>query len=724
MERTPLLRKPYANVASIQDRKSLGGEVMFADPMRIFPGQATVYNPSILVSRHSMRVFEKMRRDDQIKAALNFKKQAIVASGWEIVSPKDQPDEWEVTETIRENMAEITTDERTLDDLLTEILSALDFGFSISEKIYDQSEGQIWLEDIRTVSPHEIEFEQAPTGTLERIIQSQTGAQARQEVPREKVVLFTHQREFANLYGTSDLEAAYRAWVVKDNSYKWLAMYLERLGIPPIFALYNPRVYNGQPLNDLKTVIDRMQAATFGALPRANKDDLDFWAPQLANQAQSVFIPAIEMFNKDMARALLMPSLLGFTSDGAVGSQARAQTHFDVFLLAIERLRKQLSATIQAQVIRPLVKLNYGEQEAYPDFRFLALDEDAKVGLLEQWTSMINARVVTPQQSDEGHIRSLLKMPERQEGDEMVIPEIEREIETELKTNHRKYQVALSVDYAAIDKRLLGIEKQVREDLKSALIDVKEALLKRAEMKKEPVKILKDIKLRKFNIVRQGIRGFLRDVFETGRQDLRSELVKIHTQKYASPIYTPTAALKWLEQKAFWITGILEDRILKEAQAILMNAVKTGEAGRETKQKLATLFDPYIGDPDILRAGEALEPRHLDTIVRTNLTDAYNVGRLTEARNPELSESIRGMMYSAVLDNRTTEQCSLLNGKIIKIDDANADKLTPPLHYNCRSILVAVPYGVPIDDYEMIDQSTAGKALDLTETGFGGTRQR
>lgn len=402
----------------------LTGEVLFADPMRLFPGQFTVYNPSVLVSRQGLTIFDKMRRDDQVKASLAFKKYAALATSWEVVSPKGQPEEWEVAEFVRQNFNDITSDERTFEDIMLEMLTSLDFGYSVSEKIYVEEGGTLWLRDLKTRKPHQIEFNQDEYGNLLEIRQNgTTGKGGTLSVPREKVVLHVNQREFDNLYGCSDLESAYRAWVVKDNSYKWLAMFLEKLGIPPVFALYNPQAYTGGVLTDLRQVIERMQAATFGVMPRRNKDDLDFWSPQLGSQANSVFIPALEMFNRDIARSILMPSLVGFTADEAQGSLARSQTHFDSFMLIIERLRKSLTAAIQAQVVQQLVDLNFGEPEEYPQFRFVPIDNETRANLLAVWQGLVASNIATAQKSDEAHIRKVLKMPERQEGDEMPKPE-------------------------------------------------------------------------------------------------------------------------------------------------------------------------------------------------------------------------------------------------------------------------------------------------------------
>ena len=65
------------------------GEVSFADPSRLFPGGwSTPYNPSELVGQRGLQVFDKMRKDDQVKAALTFKQHSVTAAGWSIKVPE------------------------------------------------------------------------------------------------------------------------------------------------------------------------------------------------------------------------------------------------------------------------------------------------------------------------------------------------------------------------------------------------------------------------------------------------------------------------------------------------------------------------------------------------------------------------------------------------------------------------------------------------------------
>lgn len=50
---------------------------------------------------------------------------------------------------------------------------------------------------------------------------------------------------------------------------------------------------------------------------------------------------------------------------------------------------------------------------------------------------------------------------------------------------------------------------------------------------------------------------------------------------------------------------------------------------------------------------------------------------------------ITKVQFKAVIDERTTEECREMNGKVFNIDDLVLGENLPPLHYNCRSIIEA-----------------------------------
>jgi len=388
------------------------GELAFVDPGTLFTyAPFTQYNPSKLVTKKGgLGIFDQMRQDDQVKAALKFKKLAVIASGWEVTSPDGEDEEWEVAEFVKTTLDNLR---QPFDQILQNMLSMLDYGYSITEKVWDSKPEGIVLADLKPKKPHNFNFTIDPYGNLlpEGLVQNIL--LSLKPLPVYKFVILSNEFEYGNYYGVSDLEAAYRAWWTKDNSYKWLAQLLQRLGVPPVIAKYDVNKFSPKQVEDIKTVIKNMQGATSAAIPNADGNAIEFWTPELAGQATSVFKPALDMFNQDIARAVLMPGLLGLSPEAIQGSYARSRIHFDVFLLVVEQLRKRLEFVMQ-EVVKELVNYNYGEIEAYPQWKFLPITDEVRTDLLTTWASLVGSRVVSQGPDDEAYIRKSMKFPEQQ----------------------------------------------------------------------------------------------------------------------------------------------------------------------------------------------------------------------------------------------------------------------------------------------------------------------
>ena len=398
--------------------KNLQKAVAYVDPSRLLTGWTQLpYNPSWLVTRKGLQIYDTMRRDEQVKAALKFKIDSVLAPGWEVVSPGDQEEDWEVTRFVRDVLAFIPEGWNTV---LTSVLSALAYGFSCSERIYAEAKagewkGKLLLTRAQSLRPNYVDFVTDPFGVLLGITQQITGSVG-ETLPPAKFVLFSYTKEFGNYYGTSDLEACYRPWWVKDNAYKWLAVTLERFSMAPLFALYDPNAYGGGLAAELQKVLKNIQNATFGAIPRASKDALELWSQNLNKGSSELFLLSIDRFDQHIARAILVPDLVGMSSNtGQTGSLARSQTNADSFMQVVKQLQNDVAAQVMnAQVIPQLCDLNFPSLASYPVFKFMSFTDAQRLEIMNTWAAMVGGQVVNKIEDDEVHIRKVLGFPENE----------------------------------------------------------------------------------------------------------------------------------------------------------------------------------------------------------------------------------------------------------------------------------------------------------------------
>jgi hypothetical protein len=395
----------------------------YVDPSRLISrNMFTPYNPSLLVARKGLGIYDEMKKDEQVKSALAFKKAAVVAAGWEIVSPGDQEDDWEVTTFVRDCFDQF---KGGWHDALKKIMRALDYGYSVSEKVYADGagvfEGKLVLERIVELKPHYIDFVTDASGKVVAIEQMPVAGASSKDgrFHPVKFIHYVHDREFENAYGKSDLEAAYRAWWVKDNCYKWLAIMLERYGMAPLFAMYDPNQYSGAVLEELKKVVKNIQNATMGIIPRQNgAEGLEFWSQNLAGQSKEIFLSAMGRFDSDIGKALLQPSMIGFVQESGAygatsgGSMARSNISWRSFLMVVEEVQRDLAdGAINTQIIPQLCDLNFPNLKSYPLFRFMRLDNEMEADLFRMWSELVAGKVVNRIEDDEQHIRKQLGFP-------------------------------------------------------------------------------------------------------------------------------------------------------------------------------------------------------------------------------------------------------------------------------------------------------------------------
>lgn len=275
-------------------------------------------------------------------------------------------------------------------------------------------------------------------------------------------------------------------------------------------------------------------------------------------------------------------------------------------------------------------------------------------------------------------------------------------------------------DYAALGKRLDALEAKGIDALQGALTECRDALVSKVRKAADFAALVNDLKrLPRFGAVEVEVRAMLDRAWEAGSRDAGAEMkAEMTVKKFDGSSFSPRAATRWLRATAFWVAGILGDRVLADVKGIILNGLKTGTAGSVMAEQILDAFLPWLGDADVIRDEQQLQPWRLETIVRTNTTTAYNHGRLTEFVDPEVLRFVKGIRYSAILDERTTEVCRFLDGKVFKPTDPDLEALLPPNHYNCRSIIVPIVAGEQLNEADLITPGQVGRARELADVKF------
>jgi hypothetical protein len=206
------------------------------------------YNPE-LRGLLGIKKYDQMRRGDaQVKASLMLLKAPVLGARWFMEPASDSVRDKNAAEFIWKCFTEYMSVSWT--QVLTEALLMLDFGYYLFEKVYDirvidGAPRIVWKKFAPRHPLNVVEWKFDRSGGPESIeFGAPEGVQHVQSVniPIDKLVVFTHQREAGNIMGVSALRSAYKHWYFKENLYKIDAIQKERhgIGIPIIKLPPNP----------------------------------------------------------------------------------------------------------------------------------------------------------------------------------------------------------------------------------------------------------------------------------------------------------------------------------------------------------------------------------------------------------------------------------------------------------------------------------------------------
>lgn len=126
-----------------------------------------------------------------------------------------------------------------------------------------------------------------------------------------------------------------------------------------------------------------------------------------------------------------------------------------------------------------------------------------------------------------------------------------------------------------------------------------------------------------------------------------------------------------------WIKRMVESEVLAVESLLRKGLAEGWDNSRMIRALTGTRSNRYT-DGLMARLG-----RQNSTLVRTAIQHAHSVSR-QQVWN-ENSDIIEGYRWLSTLDNKTSEQCRALDGRLFKL---GAGPL-PPIHPNCRSVTVA-----------------------------------
>lgn len=312
-------------------------------------------NPDDIISgtSTSYETYRMMKTDPRIKSLLNKLKTSALNFPMRIVQPEKCSDD--VFGFVSKNR--LLT--QKLYAKMKRMLSALDYGFSVSEVVWNTENG-MWIPDnIITRKPNRFYFDQNwncywnTLGSRTKLDQNY------------KWLFYHHDPDDENPYGTSVLRCVYWAYMFKRAGYEFWLQATEKFSVKTIIALFQ---YDGdaaatqERANLIASQLVSISSGSAAAV--GNVSDVK----ELGMSGDLIgFSSLVDACDTQISYGLTGQSIATSKTDG--GSLALGEVQADLFYEDAKGIALEIQGVLQ-KVINWMVELNYGDSVVAPIIEF------------------------------------------------------------------------------------------------------------------------------------------------------------------------------------------------------------------------------------------------------------------------------------------------------------------------------------------------------------------
>ena len=407
--------KAYILVADKADQ-------MFKDKAKIDIGEIGTASPSPFVSfsrgeynrelqgLKGLEAYDRMRRSDgTTRGTLRMIKTPVLAGRWFIEPASDSTRDRNVADFVWNCLnREMSV---SFPQMLTESLLMCDFGYYMFEKVWEErvidgKERLIWKK-LAPRHPMDVmkwnyDKHGGPKSVLVSPPQDEDNVYKSLdpvEIPIDKLLVFTFDREGGNIEGISVLRSAYKHWYYKEQLYKIDAIQKERHGIGvPVIKL--PPNY---------TTADKQAADQLGRNLRTNERAHVVLPPgwELLS-AKLEGNPVDAMKSIEHHNSSIRENILASFMDNKSATKEEDQT---MFLKSTRFVADIVCETFNTYAIPQLVEANY-ERVGMPKLRARRIGESADWRTLSfAVRNLIGAGVIRPDDRLESFLRDEMDLP-------------------------------------------------------------------------------------------------------------------------------------------------------------------------------------------------------------------------------------------------------------------------------------------------------------------------
>ena len=294
---------------------------------------------------------EMEEKNPHYLAVLGTRKRQVAQLEITVESATDDKTDIDNADLVREVLAR----DELADDLI-DVLDALGKGYSVTEIIWDLSERQWWPERFEWRDPRWFRFDATDGRTIGLI-----GDDGRPEplAPFKYLVHLPRLKSGIPIRGGLARAVAY-TYLFKSFGIKDWVVFAEIFGMPLRLGKYHSGASDTEKAELLRAVVNISSDAA-AIIPESMA--IDF--PEAGGKANStdLYERMCAFFDQQISKAVLGQTA---TTDAIQGGYAVGRTHDEVREDIEQADARQLAATLNRDLARPLIDLNRGPQKAYP----------------------------------------------------------------------------------------------------------------------------------------------------------------------------------------------------------------------------------------------------------------------------------------------------------------------------------------------------------------------
>lgn len=335
-------------------------------------------NPDDLAGAKGIKIYRDMyQRDPEIATSHEEIVLSALARGWDVKPSDDEDDRAvEIAEFVKQNLLYLGgKNERgiviqTPEDFLFELfINPLRDGVGVWEQNYIQEDSKIWLDNLKAKPPEDWELTPDDFGNLKSL---RFTVMTVSDHDPSKFLICPWMPHFCNHYGQSRYRRLYACYWLSEVVLRMAGQYAEKRSGGLWIGKF-PKG-NTKAANELIAALRKAQSGGILTLP----DDV---TAELANATQSASGGDFWWGFLDRLKYRIRRGMLGLettAASGATGDKAGQESRDEsVKQPLVEFIKSVMCSHINQQVIQRLVDLNWGPQEAYPEFMLNPPPRDA-----------------------------------------------------------------------------------------------------------------------------------------------------------------------------------------------------------------------------------------------------------------------------------------------------------------------------------------------------------